>query len=228
MLTTYNSNKEKNYKSIFFKIENIKIENTKIVDLLELKRDLEFLKGTSLLFLDEVKVINVITKYEFIENMRLRKSYPNTVEIIIFEKKPIAVQILGNIKFYISEKGEKLNFFKNEFYEDLPIIFGNQKNFSSFFSEIKQSDLPSNQIKAFYYFDIGRWDIVLKNKKIIKELINSDIGVLITDHNVRETLKVCDEAYIISDGKVIAHGKPSKIVKDKIVQNVYLGDNFKL
>ena len=89
-------------------------------------------------------------------------------EIIIFEKKPIAVQILGNIKFYISEKGEKLNFFKNEFYEDLPIIFGNQKNFSSFFSEIKQSDLPSNQIKAFYYFDIGRWDIVLKNKKIIK------------------------------------------------------------
>ena len=168
ILTTYNSNKEKNYKSIFFKIENIKIENTKIVDLLELKRDLEFLKGTSLLFLDEVKVINVITKYEFIENMRLRKSYPNTVEIIIFEKKPIAVQILGNTKFYISEKGEKLNFFKNEFYEDLPIIFGNQKNFSSFYSEIKQSDLPSNQIKAFYYFDIGRWDIVLKNEKIIK------------------------------------------------------------
>ena len=168
ILTTYNSNKEKNFKSIFFKIENIKIENTKIVDLLELKRDLEFLKGTSLLFLDEVKVINVITKYEFIENMRLRKSYPNTVEIIIFEKKPIAVQILGNVKFYISEKGEKLNFFKNEFYEDLPIIFGNQKNFSSFYSEIKQSDLPSNQIKAFYYFDIGRWDIVLKNEKIIK------------------------------------------------------------
>ncbi len=168
ILTTYNSNKEKNFKSIFFKIENIKIENTKIVDLLELKRDLEFLKGTSLLFLDKVKVINVITKYEFIENMRLRKSYPNTVEIIIFEKKPIAVQILGNTKFYISEKGEKLNFFKNEFYEDLPIIFGNQKNFSSFFSEIKQSDLPSNQIKAFYYFDIGRWDIVLKNEKIIK------------------------------------------------------------
>jgi len=41
--------------------------------------------------------------------------------------------------------------------------------------------------------------------------------VLITDHNVRETLKVCDESYIISDGKVIAHGKPSEIVKDKIV-----------
>ena len=69
---------------------------------------------------------------------------------------------------------------------------------------------------------------VIEIQKIIKELIKSDIGVLITDHNVRETLKVCDEAYIISDGKVIAYGKPSKIVKDKIVQNVYLGDSFKL
>ena len=69
---------------------------------------------------------------------------------------------------------------------------------------------------------------VIEIQKIIKELIKSDIGVLITDHNVRETLKVCDEAYIISDGKVIAYGKPSKIIKDKIVQNVYLGDSFKL
>ena len=69
---------------------------------------------------------------------------------------------------------------------------------------------------------------VIEIQKIIKDLAKSNIGVLITDHNVRETLKVCNEAYIISDGKVIAHGKPSKIIKDKIVQDVYLGDNFKL
>ena len=69
---------------------------------------------------------------------------------------------------------------------------------------------------------------VIEIQKIIKELTKSDIGVLITDHNVRETLKVCNEAYIISDGKVIAYGKPSKIIKDKIVQSVYLGDSFKL
>ena len=69
---------------------------------------------------------------------------------------------------------------------------------------------------------------VIEIQKIIKDLVKSNIGVLITDHNVRETLKVCGQAYIISDGQVIAHGKPSKIVKDKIVQDVYLGDNFKL
>ena len=69
---------------------------------------------------------------------------------------------------------------------------------------------------------------IMEIQKIIKELVISDIGVLITDHNVRETLRVCDEAYIISEGRVIAHGKPSKIVKDKVVQSVYLGESFKL
>ena len=69
---------------------------------------------------------------------------------------------------------------------------------------------------------------VIEIQKIIKDLVKSNIGVLITDHNVRETLKVCNQAYIISSGKVIAHGKPSDIIKDKIVQDVYLGDNFKL
>ena len=65
-------------------------------------------------------------------------------------------------------------------------------------------------------------------QKIIKSLAKSKIGILITDHNVRETLKVCDESYILSDGKVIAHGKPKEIVKSQLVKNVYLGDNFKL
>tara|TARA_B100000902_G_C26930408_1_gene726094 strand:- start:146 stop:730 length:585 start_codon:yes stop_codon:yes gene_type:complete len=69
---------------------------------------------------------------------------------------------------------------------------------------------------------------VIEIQKIIKTLIDSDIGVLITDHNVRETLKVCNEAYILSDGKSIAFGKPSSIIKNKVVQNVYLGDGFKL
>tara|TARA_Y100000768_G_C23981675_1_gene686172 strand:- start:978 stop:1703 length:726 start_codon:yes stop_codon:yes gene_type:complete len=69
---------------------------------------------------------------------------------------------------------------------------------------------------------------VIEIQKIIKSLAKSKIGILITDHNVRETLKVCDESYILSDGKVIAHGKPKEIVKSQLVKNVYLGDNFKL
>ncbi|MBH44014.1 MAG: LPS export ABC transporter ATP-binding protein [Gammaproteobacteria bacterium] len=69
---------------------------------------------------------------------------------------------------------------------------------------------------------------VIDIQAIIKSLADSGIGVLITDHNVRETLGVCNEAYIISSGRVIAKGSASDIVKDKTVREVYLGKDFKL
>ncbi len=69
---------------------------------------------------------------------------------------------------------------------------------------------------------------VLEIQKIIKSLAESNIGVLITDHNVRETLGVCNKAYIINNGEVVADGIPSKIIKNKLVREVYLGDDFKI
>ena len=167
-LTTFNTNNQKQVKGIFFEIKNIIIEDTNSVDLIKLKADLEFLRGASLFFLDEKKIIDAISKYDIISNMSLRKSYPNTIRIIISEKKPVAIQVLGNKKFYITPEGEKLNFFNTEAYKDLPVIFGNQKNFGSFYKEINQNNFISSQVKAFYYFEIGRWDIVLVNNKIIR------------------------------------------------------------
>ncbi len=69
---------------------------------------------------------------------------------------------------------------------------------------------------------------VLEIQKIIKSLIAAKIGILITDHNVRETLGVCNKAYIINNGEVVANGTPSEIVKNKLVKKVYLGENFKI
>ncbi len=63
---------------------------------------------------------------------------------------------------------------------------------------------------------------------IIKSLAERGIGVLITDHNVRETLSVCERAYIFNEGEVIAKGTPEEILANKKVLNVYLGNNFKL
>lgn len=69
---------------------------------------------------------------------------------------------------------------------------------------------------------------VIDIQKIIKFLKNRGIGVLITDHNVRETLGICDHAYIINQGRVLAMGKPAEIVADETVRKVYLGENFRL
>jgi lipopolysaccharide export system ATP-binding protein len=69
---------------------------------------------------------------------------------------------------------------------------------------------------------------VLDIQKIIRFLKERDIGVLITDHNVRETLGICDRAYIINDGSVLAYGKPDEIVYNDSVRKVYLGEHFRL
>ncbi|MET0066763.1 MAG: LPS export ABC transporter ATP-binding protein [Candidatus Thiodiazotropha sp.] len=67
---------------------------------------------------------------------------------------------------------------------------------------------------------------VIEIKKIIEHLKSLEIGVLITDHNVRETLDICDRAYIINTGKVLAEGQTEEILANQEVRSVYLGDNF--
>ena len=69
---------------------------------------------------------------------------------------------------------------------------------------------------------------VIEIQRVIEFLKARNIGVLITDHNVRETLGICDHAYIISDGQVLTHGSPESIVANPEVRRVYLGDNFRM
>jgi lipopolysaccharide export system ATP-binding protein len=69
---------------------------------------------------------------------------------------------------------------------------------------------------------------VLDIQKIIRFLKERNIGVLITDHNVRETLGICDHAYIINEGGVLASGRPDEIIYNESVRKIYLGENFRL
>ncbi len=69
---------------------------------------------------------------------------------------------------------------------------------------------------------------VIDIQKIIEQLKGKGIGVIITDHNVRETLSICDHAYIIKDGEIIRKGTPEEIASDEQVRQIYLGENFRL
>ena len=69
---------------------------------------------------------------------------------------------------------------------------------------------------------------VIDIKKIIRHLKKRGIGILISDHNVRETLEVCDKAYILNDGRIIESGPPEKIASSETARRIYLGDEFKL
>ena len=65
-------------------------------------------------------------------------------------------------------------------------------------------------------------------QKIVHQLRDRGIGIVITDHNVRETLSICDRAYIIKDGRIIREGTPGAIADDQVVREIYLGQNFRL
>ena len=65
-------------------------------------------------------------------------------------------------------------------------------------------------------------------QNIIRELKNRDLGVLISDHNVREALGVCDRAYILNEGVILEEGTPEKLVHSELAKRIYLGETFKL
>ena len=73
---------------------------------------------------------------------------------------------------YLNNYIYKIKFINIKIYENLPLIFGNYKNFNIFYNDLKKNNFNLENIKAFYYFEIGRWDIVLKNKMTIKLPVN--------------------------------------------------------
>jgi len=168
IFSTYVSKYNKVSLSIFFPIKNILIENNIAIQLSKLNVELEYLKNSSLFFLNKEIILSIIDKYDFISEIQLKKIYPNTLKIKIIEKTPVATQIINKKKFYITKNNEKINFTNLKIYENLPSIFGKYKNFDIFYNDLKKNNFKISEIKAFYHFEIGRWDIILKNGKTIK------------------------------------------------------------
>ena len=168
VLTTYNFNDQKKNLSIIFPIKKITIEGVYSFDATKLKFELEFLRNTSLFFLKEKEITKVIDKYDFISSIQLRKKYPNTLKILISENIPVVTEVIKKKRYYLTKEGKKIKYIELKIFENLPTIFGNHNNFSSIFNVLEKSNFNISRIKAFYYFDVGRWDITLQDGKIIK------------------------------------------------------------
>jgi len=168
ILTTFNPN-NLNFGSHFFKIKKIEVKNVKILE----KKNIESqfyneLSGSSLFILDEKKIEKVINNNDFIDYLEFKKIFPYKLQIIVYEKETIAILNYKRDKYYLTRNGEKIEFFKNRILEELPNIFGKEKNFLEIYSILTKINFPMSKIKSFYYFDIGRWDILLENKVVIK------------------------------------------------------------
>ena len=167
LLTTYSPNF--NFFTNFnLNIEKIKIENNSILNTEEIKKKISFLYNENLFFLNIDEIEKNLKEESFIDSFTIKKIYPNTLKVIISEKQPIAILQNKRKKFYISEKGDLIRFIDLENYKDLPTVFGDGKSFRTLYLELENIKFPVRMIKSFYFFESGRWDLIMHDGKVIK------------------------------------------------------------
>jgi len=178
MLTTFNPN-NLNLGFKFFKIKQIEVKNIKFLEKKKIENQFfNELFGSSLFILDEIKVQKILNNNDFISYLEFKKIFPSKLQVVVNEKEAIAILNDKREKYYLTRDGEKIKFFENKDLEKLPNIFGKQKNFLKIYSILTKINFPISKIKSFYYFDVGRWDILLKNKVVIKLPVkNFDISL---------------------------------------------------
>ncbi len=199
-LTTFNPNKL-NFNLKLFKIEKIELKNVEILSVQKLKRLFKSeLSQTSLLIIDNEKINKILINNELIDYVELKKIYPSKLIISIYEKEVIAITNYKKKKYYLTKNGEKIKYFKNDKLEDLPNIFGQQKNFLNIYLSLQKLNFPISRVKSFYYFDIGRWDIVLKNGKTIKLPVNNFVESI--ENFIEIEKKINFESYSIFDYRI--------------------------
>ena len=166
LLTTFISQK----KIIFsnFQLKKIRIDNNYLLKEKDIKKSLAKLYDKNLIFLKKKDLETVLIHNSLIESFQVRKKYPNTLEIKIFEKKPIAILVNKKKKFYLSDKIDLIEFGVLQSHKDLPYVFGNKGEFKLLYNNLNKVNFPINIIKKYTLYDSGRWDIVTTNDKIIK------------------------------------------------------------
>jgi len=151
-----------------FNLKKIQIENNSILKEKDIKELLVPFYGKNLIFLSYAEIEKALMQNSFIESFNIKKKYPQSLKIEIFEKQPVAILFNKKEKFYLSEKIELIKFSKNPNFKDLPYVIGEQKKFKILYETLKKLDFPLNSVKKFILFESNRWDIEIKNNQIVK------------------------------------------------------------
>ena len=173
-LTTYNPSEIEffsNKNNSIFNIKNIKILNNNRIKESDIESNLSKIYGRNIFFIKTKDIQNVIKNIYFLDTVEVKKSYPNTLIIKIFETEPIAILFKNNEYFLIDDASNLIPIKKNSATSyDYPNIFGkdSEKHFLNFFNLLKESNFPTSRIKNYYYFQIGRWDLQLESALLIK------------------------------------------------------------
>jgi len=172
-LSTYSPNKfdlilEKN--NTFLKIQKIKIVNNFLIKSSEIKEKLSTIYNRNIFSIKKEDIEEPLKEINFLEKVEVKKKYPNTIVVKIFETKPVAILYKNKAK-YLLDSSSNLIFLENNMnFNQLPSVFGigAENYFVYFFNQLENNNFPINNIKKFYFFQIGRWDLQLANDKMIK------------------------------------------------------------
>ena len=198
-LSTYNSQNHFNFFS-FLNIKNITIKNNYIISDKKIIENIKFINGNNIIFLNTTIIKEKLNEIDFIDSFKIKKKYPNTINITIFEKQPIAILQNKKKKYYYTANNDVINFGDYKQFKDLPIIFGNEENFQIFYESLKKINFPIEIIDKFYFFESRRWDLITKRKQIIKLPIKKYEESLINFMSIQD--KYNFEKYKIFDYRI--------------------------
>ena len=168
-----------------FNLKEILISNNSLVKEKDIKFLLTPIYNKNLIFLKNSEIKKLLLEENFIESFKLKKKYPDTIKIEIFEKKPIAILINKKNKFYISKKIDLIEFKKLPNFQNLPYIFGDKENFKKLFYNLNEINFPLKEIKKYTLYETGRWDLKTKNDKTIKLPVENYIKSLENYLNIK-------------------------------------------
>ena len=166
LLTTINS--QQSFVISKFNLKTIIIENNLLLKDEDIKKLLIPFYNKNLILLDNDEFKKALMQNSFIESFNIKKKYPSTLKVKIFEKKPIAVLFNKKTKFYLSEKIDLIEFKNLQNYQTLPYVLGNKDDFKIFYSNLKRINFPLDIIKKYTLFETNRWDLETKNNQVIK------------------------------------------------------------
>ncbi len=150
-----------------FNLKKIIIKNNNLISEKDIKKSLLRVYDKNLLILDSKEIENILKQNSYIQGFRIKKKYPDTLIIKIFEKRPIAILFKKKNKFYLSENMDLIKFYEFQTLQDLPYVFGDEKKFKVLYKNLKKINFPLDQIKKFILFETNRWDLeTLSNRTI--------------------------------------------------------------
>ena len=151
-----------------FNLKEINIENNILTKKKDIKKLLFQIYNKNLIFLKNLEIEKALMQNSFIESFEIKKKYPNTLTIKIFEKKPIAILQYNKNKFYLSEKIELIKFENLSNYQNLPYVIGSKEDFEIFYNSLNKINFPFDQIKKYTLYASKRWDLETVNNKLIR------------------------------------------------------------